>query len=342
MPVHLQLDLVKQFGTALALYQFSPHKIVIVPQDRSSWIFVEYPTPVQSFTPFHAVPKYTHQILTVVFLWYSAVPTSVPTASGFKWNILRTGSCVCNEVLHILCVLAHFEQLLLHYTVASASRLKWDILVGWVAVCAMKGCLATDQREWALSRFLPIVGWLVHCWCRLALSMVFTLNCASAMVVIPLLWKHGGADIQTRWCWRSSMVVVTIWLFKHGGGDTRAWWWWHQGCSPITRLLLTSGACKQFSTHLTLRYWSSLSPPWHNKQWIVKVGQSLDRLGGWGVDWWYSHLGSKPAWIEALGRLAGRVSPNHPRPGITLPNTKLPPITLSVTKTLVCTGPGLR
>ena len=48
--------------------------------------------------------------------------------------------------------------------------------------------------------------------------MVFTLNCASAMVVIPLLWKHGGADIQTRWCWRSSMVVVTLEL---GGGDIK-------------------------------------------------------------------------------------------------------------------------
>ena len=53
-------------------------------------------------------------------------------------------------------------------------------------------------------------------------------------------------------------------------------------------------------------------------------------------------VGGKPGSKPALGRLAGRVSPNHPRPGITLPNTKLPPITLSVTKTLLCTGPGLK
>ena len=76
---------------------------------------------------------------------------------------------------------------------------------------------------------------------------------------------------------------------------------------------------------------------------VEKVGQSLDRLGGGSV-----RCGLKPGSKAALGRLAGegeragkqgfhQITPDLTLP---LPNTELPPITLSVTKTLVCTEPG--
>ena len=191
-----------------------------------------------------------------------------------------------------------------------------------------------------------------NCWSPVPLSL------EPPGLSMVLTHYHGCAS--TVW-WHWAVVVVTIGQFKHSGGgdnpkpgvgDTRPSWWWHQGSSPITQLLLTSsGPCKQFSTRLRLRYWSSVSPRGTtNTPSVRKSGSKLGSIGKVeGVDWlswrvevvdWWPHLkpGSKPG----LGRLAGggRVSPNRLRPDITFANTKLPAITLSVTKTLVCTEPG--
>ena len=190
-------------------------------------------------------------------------------------------------------------------------------------------------------------------------------NCWSP---VPLSLESPGLSmVLTHYHGCASTVVVTIGPFKHSGGgdnpkpgvgDTRPSWWWHQGSSPITQLLLTSsGPCKQFSTRLRLRLLIFRFSTRHNKHsqctekwvkaWIDWEGGGCGLIvldgGGWRwwrrwrvVDWW-PHLkpGSKPG----LGRLAGggRVSPNRLRPDITFANTKLPAITLSVTKTLVCT-----
>ena len=139
-------------------------------------------------------------------------------------------------------------------------------------------------------------------------------NCWSP---VPLSLESPGLSmVLTHYHGCASTVVVTIWPFKHSGGgdnpkpgvgDTRPSWWWHQGSSPITQLLLTtSGPCKQFSTRLRLRYWSSVSPRGTtNTPSVRKSGSKLGSIGKVeGVDWlsWMVEVveGGGGWWIDGL------------------------------------------
>ena len=164
------------------------------------------------------------------------------------------------------------------------------------------------------------------------------------MVVATNEYGGGGDNpaVQAWWYHGGDNLAVQAWWYQYHGGDTKAA---HQSpCSSLPPVDPVNNFPRVRHSAIDLPF---LRPGATNTI-NGKVGQSLDRLGG-GV--WIDGPTLVAAWIEACpGSIAllergapgrARVSPNHPRPGITsLPNTELPPITLSVTKILVCTEPG--